>query len=339
MSIRSDVLRAWVRILQGRAPVLSLEITKRCPLSCPGCYAFAPGHVNGRGLEELSEYTGDELVASVLALVRERKPLGVFIVGGEPLVRYRELDRLLPELTRRGLDVEVVTSAVRPIPARWAELDRLSMVVSVDGPRELHDVRRAPATYDRILQNIKGHRVIVHCTVTRQVAEAAGALEHFVEFWSAREEVKGIRMSLYTPQVGEVSDACLPADLRLETVDRLARLAPHFPKLRWTDAMAAAYREPPGSPENCVFAQVTDCVSADLVSRVEPCQIGGTPDCRACGCVAAVGLKAVGDTRLLGPLRVGHVFQLSRRIGKVVAGRRKGRGRGRPENILVPLRP
>ncbi|GAB4232231.1 MAG: hypothetical protein Kow00109_04640 [Acidobacteriota bacterium] len=339
MSLRSDILRAWVRILQGRAPVLSIEITKRCPLNCPGCYAFAPGHVNGQGLEDLSEFVGDELVASVLELVRQRKPLGVFIVGGEPLVRHRELDRLLPELTAQGINVEVVTSAVRPIPTSWAKLERLSIVISVDGPRELHDERRKPATYDRILKNIQGHRVIVHCTVTRQVAEAPGGLEEFFEFWSSRDDVKGIRISLYTPQVGEVSEAYLPADVRRAAIERIDGLARWFPKVRWTEAMAAAYREPPGSPENCVFAQVTDCVSADLASRVEPCQIGGTPDCRVCGCVAAIGLKAVGDTRLLGPLRVGHVFQISRRLGRVVASRRKRSGGRRPENVLVPLRP
>jgi hypothetical protein len=37
---KSEVLRAWPSILAGRAPSLSIEITKECPLTCPGCYGF-----------------------------------------------------------------------------------------------------------------------------------------------------------------------------------------------------------------------------------------------------------------------------------------------------------
>ena len=96
------------------------------------------------------------------------KPLHVSLVGGEPLVRYRELDVLLPRLAERGLYVQVVTSAVRPIPAEWASIQRLQICVSIDGLQPEHDVRRAPATYDRILKHIEGHQITVHCTVTRQ---------------------------------------------------------------------------------------------------------------------------------------------------------------------------
>ena len=34
------ILAAWGRILTGYAPALSIEITKECPLRCPGCYAY-----------------------------------------------------------------------------------------------------------------------------------------------------------------------------------------------------------------------------------------------------------------------------------------------------------
>ena len=44
---RSEVLQAWSGILAGRRPSLSIEITKECPLRCPGCYAFDPAHLGG----------------------------------------------------------------------------------------------------------------------------------------------------------------------------------------------------------------------------------------------------------------------------------------------------
>ncbi|HON01381.1 MAG TPA: radical SAM protein [Acidobacteriota bacterium] len=324
MSLRRKIIYAWGRILLGYAPVLSIEITRRCPLSCPGCYAFAPGHVSGKGLREMTEFTGRQLVDEVLHLVDQNRPLGVFIVGGEPLVRYRELELLLPELVQRGVEVEVVTSAVRPIPQSWSRLPGLGLVVSIDGPREIHDRRRAPATYDRILKNIAGHRIIVHCTITRELAEDPQRLQEFLLYWNGREEVGTIRLSFYTPQLGESSDIALDAELHRQTVELLAHLHPRCPKLRWTAAMAESYLRPPKSPARCIFAQVTDCFSADLRSRVEPCQLGGRPDCTRCGCVAAAGLKAVGDTALLGPLRVGHVFQASLRIGRILRRIRNG---------------
>lgn len=94
---KSEVLRAWTTILAGRAPSLSIEITKECPLRCPGCYAFDAAHLGGSTqLRQLSDFKGDELVARVLALVDELKPLHVSLVGGDPLVRYREVDALIP---------------------------------------------------------------------------------------------------------------------------------------------------------------------------------------------------------------------------------------------------
>lgn len=116
----TEVLQAWGRILSGRAPSLSIEITKECPLRCPGCYAFDSAHLGGANqLRDLSDFKGDDLVSRVLSLIDQLKPLHVSLVGGDPLVRYRELDVLLAQLEKRGVYTQVVTSAFRIIPATW----------------------------------------------------------------------------------------------------------------------------------------------------------------------------------------------------------------------------
>src|SRR5213075_1295661 len=154
------------RILSGHYPFISIEITRECPLRCPGCYAYEPEHLGEVGpLRSLADYQGLALVDGVLGLVRRYRPLHVSIVGGEPLVRFRELDILLPRLSRMGLTLQLVTSAVREIPLAWSHINRLHLVVSIDGLRPEHDARRRPATYERILKNIDGHRITVHCTV------------------------------------------------------------------------------------------------------------------------------------------------------------------------------
>jgi MoaA/NifB/PqqE/SkfB family radical SAM enzyme len=102
----------------------------------------------------------------VLALIDERKPLHVSLVGGDPLVRHRELELLLPLIESRGVHTQVVTSAFRVIPKEWKKFKKLNVVVSVDGLQPEHDARRKPATYERVLQNIKDARVTIHCTIT-----------------------------------------------------------------------------------------------------------------------------------------------------------------------------
>lgn len=187
------IIPAWGRILAGYAPALAIEITRECPLRCPGCYAYGDDHLGGDlTLREVRDFKGQQLIDGVIDLVDRRRPLHVSIVGGEPLVRYKELSAILPLLARRGIHTQLVTSAVREIPAEWATIPHLSIVVSIDGLQPEHDLRRTPATYDRILKHIDGHQIIVHCTVTRQQVNRPGYLEEFLQFWSERKETRKI---------------------------------------------------------------------------------------------------------------------------------------------------
>jgi MoaA/NifB/PqqE/SkfB family radical SAM enzyme len=250
--------------------------------------------------------------------------LHVSIVGGEPLVRYRELNQILPRLADQGIYTQLVTSAVRTIPPEWASIPRLQIVVSIDGLQPEHDVRRTPATYDRILKHIRGHQITVHCTVTRQQVCRDGYLDEFVRYWSENPDTRQIWVSLYTPQIGEVSEERLtPAD-RERVVAALMYLRRLYPKLRMPEGMIRVYAEPPQNPDECIFAQTTTCISADFEHKIAPCQFGGNPDCENCGCIASAGLGAVGRHRLPGGLRVGAIFEQSLRIGAGVRRMRLG---------------
>jgi len=315
-----DLIPAWGRILRGQKPFLSIEITKECPLQCPGCYAYNPNHLDGAGpLRELRDSRGEDLVAGVLSLVRRFRPLHVSIVGGEPLVRYRELDVLLPKLDAMGVEVMVVTSAVRPIPASWRNLSSLHLAVSIDGLQPEHDGRRAPATYDRILKRIAGHRINVHCTITRQLVQRQDYLHDFASFWSERREVRKIWFSLYTPQEGEVSEERLTPHDRAQVLEELCRLRHLFPIIEMPDRLLKGYQAPPTSPEECIFAQSTACLSSDFTTVINPCQFGGRPVCSECGCMASAGLAAIGKYKLGGLLQIGTVFAASRRFGERMA--------------------
>lgn len=320
------ILGAWGRILCGHTPVLSIEVTRECPLTCPGCYAYGESHLGGAMLlRQVADYRGQDLVDGILRLIDRYRPMHVSLVGGEPLVRFRELTVLLPLLAARRIYTQVVTSAVRPIPQEWRGIHRLEIAVSVDGLQPEHDQRRKPATYERILKHIQGHVITVHCTITRQMTERPGYLGEFLQFWSAKPEVRKIWLSIYTPQKGETSYDVLPQSARASVLAELLQLHGRFPKLELPKSVLEVYRTPPQSPDKCPFARTTRSVTADLRRAITPCQFGGDPDCSQCGCIASAGFEAMVRHRLPLGIRLGAIFEISCSIGRWMNSLRPGR--------------
>src|SRR5215470_10351104 len=315
-----ELLQSCATILSGRRPLLSIEITRECPLRCPGCYAYDEAHLGGNGvtLRVLSDFKQDALVDGVIRLVDEHRPLHVSLVGGDPLVRYRELEKILPELDRRGIYVQLVTSAFRPIPEHWAKISRLNVVVSIDGLQPDHDQRRKPATYERILKNIQGSQVTIHCTITGQMAKQEGYFDQFLAFWSTKPEIKRVWMSIFTPQQGAVGPEILTPEERIQVIEDLRLLRARFPILDMNERVLQEFLNPPKSPDECIFARTTESISADLKTRITPSQFGGNPDCSQCGCMASMGLAAVGHVEIAAGISIGSVFRVSERVGKSI---------------------
>jgi sulfatase maturation enzyme AslB (radical SAM superfamily) len=317
-------VRAWLKILKGQRPSLSIEITRECPLRCPGCYAYDDAHLGGGvTLRSLNDFKGEKLISGILNVADRLKPLHLSIVGGDPLVRYRELEIVVPMLLARGIHLQVVTSAFRPIPSEWASLERINVVVSIDGLEREHDARRAPATYQRILKNISGQKITIHCSITGQMMKRPGYLKEFLEYWSPRPEIARIWFSFFTPQVGQKLPEVLEPHERAQAIQDLLELRSEFPKLDMPAALLRQFSTPPKSPRDCIFASTTQTLSADLKTAITPCQFGGNPDCSSCGCVASMALAAVGEHRLGGVIPVGAIFKASTAIGRFWAGRFK----------------
>lgn len=313
----SEIMQAWRKILRGEAPSLSIEITRECPLRCPGCYAYDPGHLGGGVvLRELSDFKGQQLVDGILAVVDRRKPLHLSLVGGDPLVRYRELEQLVPLLLARGIHVQLVTSAFRSFPEHWSREPRLNVVVSIDGLQPEHDRRRTPATYEKILANIAGRRITIHCTITGQMMKRSGYLNDFLSFWTPKPEVKKVWFSLFTPQIGDDLPEMLKPHERERAISDMMQLRKQYQKLDMPEGLIQQFASPPETPAECVFALTTSTLSADLKTVISPCQFGGKPDCRSCGCVASMGLAAVANHKLAGFIPVGAIFKASVKVGR-----------------------
>jgi hypothetical protein len=151
------------------------------------------------------------------------------------------------------------------------------------------------------------------------------SFQEFLQFWSGKSEVRKIWFSLFTPQVGERAEEILSPEERSRVLTELAGLRPDFRKLELPDVVLRGYEHPPQSPADCIFARTTLSITADLESRITPCQFGGNPDCTQCGCMASAGLKAVGDHRLAGVLPLRSVYRMSDRIGKTIRAARSAK--------------
>jgi sulfatase maturation enzyme AslB (radical SAM superfamily) len=312
----SEIFKAWGKILKGQPPSLSIEITRECPLRCPGCYAYEDAHLGGGiTLRQLSDYKGQELIDRVIQVVDRFQPLHVSLVGGDPLVRYRELETLVPLLLARGIHVQVVTSAFRPLPSTWPTAPHVNVVVSIDGLQPEHDSRRKPATYERVLRNIEGQRITIHSTITGLLMKQPDYLRKFLLFWTPRAEVNKVWFSLFTPQKGDTIPEILTPAERRRAVTELLHLREAFPKLDMPEGLIRQLESPPHTPEECVFALTTRTISADLKTKITPCQFGGNPDCSSCGCIASMGLAAIANHKLAGIVPVGAIFRSSIKIG------------------------
>jgi hypothetical protein len=192
------------------------------------------------------------------------------------------------------------------------------VAVSIDGLPEHHDIRRKPATYERILSNLAGREVNIHWTITRPMLQRPGYLEEYVKFWNERAEVNRLWVSVYTPQIGEESAERLEQRDRQLLARELPALAKQYPKLLFNENLAQAVLSPPKNPGDCVFAKLSANYSADLKSRVEPCVFGGNPDCSQCGCAISSGLHWIRTVTVAGPLKVDHFIRGSINVGNAV---------------------
>src|SRR5690606_22104372 len=138
---------------------------------------------------------------------------------------------MIPLIMERGVHVQLVTSAFRQMSAEWASMDHLNVVVSIDGLQPEHDIRRAPATYDRILKNISNQIVTIHSTVTGQMMKRPGYLKEFLDFWTPRAEIRKVWFSIFTPQIGDDFPEILTPEEREQAVREMLELRKAYPKL------------------------------------------------------------------------------------------------------------
>lgn len=157
-----------------RLPILTLFPFARCNCRCVMCDIWKE-----RSSASLSAVDLAALLPDVARLGTER----VVLSGGEPLM-HPDLFALVRPLREAGLGVTLLSSGLLLARfaaeiARWVD----DVVVSLDGPREVHDaIRRVPRAFERLAEGVaavkaEGHGVTVsgRCTVQRANLRHLGA--------------------------------------------------------------------------------------------------------------------------------------------------------------------
>jgi hypothetical protein len=132
-----------------------------------------------------------------------------------------------------------------------------------------------------------------------------------------RPEVNRIWFSVYTPQRNESSPEMLTPEDRHRLADELPAISRRYPKLMLPEGMARAFADPPKSPSECLFSEMSANYTADLKTNVEPCVFGGDPDCSQCGCSISAGLHWIGGIKIAGPLKIHHLVRTSIAAGSI----------------------
>jgi len=130
------------------------------------------------------------------------------------------------------------------------------------------------------------------------------------------------------------TDGILDSEERAAAIADMTQLRKQYPKLDMPAAVIRQFASPPRRPQDCVFALTTQTLSADLKTKITPCQFGGNPDCASCGCIASMGLASIASHKLGGIPSVGTIFKASIRIGQ---SRAKFRANHKPQDSLQIL--
>jgi len=132
-------------------PILALSVHSACNCRCVMCDIW-------KANSEKRELSAEELAGHVADIERLHVQR-VMLTGGEPLL-HRNLWTLCDRLRRSEIRITLVTTGLLT-ELHAAEIARSvdTVVISLDGPREVHDaIRRVTGGFDKIARGVKALR-------------------------------------------------------------------------------------------------------------------------------------------------------------------------------------
>jgi MoaA/NifB/PqqE/SkfB family radical SAM enzyme len=276
----------------GRYPVVVVNVTNRCNLSCQHCFIFRDGNPNQAPVS-IRDEPSEAAILETLTELRDRHGIVAALwMGGEPLLRRT----LVADGIRLFRQNTVVTNGTVPLADFGPDA---LYVVSLDGPEELNDAIRGAGTYRKVMRNLARipaeltSPVQVQCVVTRRNQHRLAELVDAVRTTRAR----WMTFSFYVPHAHDTGpDAWATNEERATAVREVMRLKAHDPAFVRNSSRMLELMLPP----HC--KQVTDaCPAHDHVLPLyldgdrftTPfCCYGNDVDCDRCGAWVVFHLAA-----------------------------------------------
>ena len=177
---------------------LCLHLAHSCNLRCR--YCFAGQGLFGGSDELMPADTGRRALDFLIARSGGRRHLEVDFFGGEPLMNFAVLQELVAYGRQRGCEAgkefkfTLTTNALLldEIVAQYLNEENISVVLSLDGRREVHDAMRpkpgGAGSYDVVLARIKdfvnsrdGVNYIIRGTYTRHNTDFCADVLHLAD--------------------------------------------------------------------------------------------------------------------------------------------------------------
>ena len=275
----SGIVKAWGRILAGLHPNLSIEITRECPLRCPGCYAYGADHLGG-DITCAKSATTRAKRSSPSSAPRSRAP------PASPLDRRRRAAGPLSRAERAPAEARRARASTRSSSRARCARSR-SSGPRIPPPADRRVDRRPPARARRAPEagDLRSHPEAHQGTQDHRPLHgdaAAGAPRRLprrvrrllVE--QSRTPARSGSASTRRRSARSSDERLLPADRERVVADLIA-LRKKYPKLQMPKGLIEVYATPPDSPDECIFAQTTTCVSADLKTQITPVPVRRQP--------------------------------------------------------------
>ncbi len=155
------------------------EITKKCNLRCPQCF--------NNSIVSLPEELNLEQCFKVISGLKNDGVMEVRITGGEP-TQKRGWNDLVAYALKNDLVVTLNTNGIYKNMSTVKAMGRLGInqvIVSIDGPKEIHEKSRGEGNFEKVLKTIKILRsyntpIRINTLLTKQVLPH---IEEFINFF------------------------------------------------------------------------------------------------------------------------------------------------------------
>ncbi len=186
------------------------EITMGCNMRCKHCGSICENALP----DELSTEEAFKFIDMCVDIGIE----WISISGGEPFTR-RDLIEIVEYARKKGIMVNIITNGWlidEDAAKRLGRLDCVRVLISLDGPKEVHDFIRKPGAFERALKSyriLKSNKVELGC-ITTLTKKNINHLDELKETL-IKEEVTCWQLQIGCP-MGNLSENC---DWILDPVD------------------------------------------------------------------------------------------------------------------------